>query len=501
MAIGRTHEAPIGLTLEKLSEDELRELVPNFIGNMWSNGYVSPWYLKPKQRSVVDFVRVIEDPFFEASRRFGKTTSILIFVIEEALRQPIIVRWCEPWKNQCREIVQTEIDQIQGKIPKAQRFEWHQTDSYYEHKNGSRIYLRGVNEDRGESARGTKAHVIVCDELGSWREPTYVINEVLMPQLLTTKGKLVRTGTPPRNLVHVYYAMKEEAVTEKRFIQRLIHDQELVPLDVVERFVKAMGGWDSPAVRRELLCEKTSDPNFQIIPEWKDHYIQDIPTDEFQPYYQKLMGLDIGVRDNTVCLFGHYDFKRAAVIISDEYVINGPQMTTEVVAEGIRSKCLTQWGLKWDITREGASARYKMVQPNKHFWLRAVSDIDLLLVQDLSKIHGLYFEPTDKGSLEEMVNEVRIWVGAGRVLVHPRCQNTIDCLRYGLWDDDRKKWERSDRLGHFDALAALMYLIRNIDSRTNPIPSDFGKPHVDSWFNEEEKTKQRDKLKNLFNIR
>lgn len=470
-------------------------------GELWRKGNIRDWYLKPKQKGVLEFLRTHEDPFFEASRRYGKTTTILSYCIEESILRPgIITRWCEPWKNQCREIVMTEMDQIQSHIPLRYRFKWSGTDSFYRCEwNDSRIYLRGVNEDRGESARGTKAHIVVADELGSWREPKYVLDEVLGPQLLTTNGKLIRTGTPPRNFTHLFYELKDQAQLAGTFIQRLIHDQEIASWEAVEKAIARAGGWDSPAVRREYLCEKVVDKNFAIIPEWDDKYIRDTPRDEFFPFYLKYSGLDIGVRHLTVALHAYYDFRRAKLVVLDEVMLRGPEMTTELLAEKCRAKETEHFGVKWEQEIREGRTRWRIVAPHT-FRMRRVSDIDLLLIQDLSKLHGLYFEATDKGELEEMVNEVRMWVGAGKVEVHPRCQILIDTLRYALWDEDRKKWEESERLGHFDALAALMYLLRNVDTRTNPIPYNFGKPAEDYFFTKEEKS-QSDKIREMMNIR
>ena len=73
-----------------------------------------------------------------------------------------------------------------------------------------------------------------------------------------------------------------------------------------------------------------------------------------------------------------------------------------------------------------------------------------------------------------MVNEVRLWINDGRVVVHPRCKYTIGCLDNGIWDKAHKEFGRSATFGHFDALAGLCYLIRHIDVNTNPIPRLYG---------------------------
>jgi hypothetical protein len=471
---------------------------------MWRRGNLTGWYLKPKQQGVLDFIEAVEDPFVEASRRYGKTTTVLGYCIQECIKRPgIIVRWCEPWQKQCREIVMTEMDQIQKDIPEEDRFRWKTTDSVYCHPNGSKIYLRGVNDDRGESARGPKAHIVVCDELGSWRYPDYTVSEVLGPQLLTTKGKLIFMGTPPKNLVHYFYSLKKKAILKGRHILRTVKDQELVEWEEIEKAVERAGGWDSPAVKREYLCEEVVDTNFAIIPEWDDRYIQDVAPDDFFPFYLKYEALDIGVRHLTFNITAYYDFRRAKLVILDEFVINGPKMTTEKVAEGIREREERHFGVKFEeVTLNDGRRRWKAETP-PGFKVRRISDVDLLLVQDLSKLHALYYDPTDKGELDEMTNETRIWVGAGKILVHPRCEKLIQTLKYGMWDEDRKDWEESEELGHCDGIAALNYLVRNIDQRTNPIPSDFQRPS-DDYFHPEgqgQKEKRNENFKKMFNVR
>jgi hypothetical protein len=94
---------------------------------------------------------------------------------------------------------------------------------------------------------------------------------------------------------------------------------------------------------------------------------------------------------------------------------------------------------------------------------------------------------------------VRIWVNAGRVIVSPKCQQLIGSLTYGVWNENRNNFDRAPLYGHFDALAALMYLIRNVDVRTNPIPFDYNKPPENWFIIEENRPKQsKEKLSKAF---
>jgi hypothetical protein len=69
-----------------------------------------------------------------------------------------------------------------------------------------------------------------------------------------------------------------------------------------------------------------------------------------------------------------------------------------------------------------------------------------------------------------------LWVPADWKLTL-KCKMTRGCLKYGVWDEKkhaRNVFAESSVYGHFDHLAALVYLIRCIDTVTNPIPAEYG---------------------------
>jgi hypothetical protein len=102
---------------------------------------------------------------------------------------------------------------------------------------------------------------------------------------------------------------------------------------------------------------------------------------------------------------------------------------------------------------------------------RIADNNNLIIINDLSVTYRMPFIPTNKEYLEEMVNKVRVWVAQGKLIVHPRCKMLLGCLRHGIWNKHRNAFERSRTYGHYDHLAALVYLIRNVDTTTNPIPA------------------------------
>jgi hypothetical protein len=207
-----------------------------------------------------------------------------------------------------------------------------------------------------------------------------------------------------------------------------------------------------------------------------------LEQDEYYEYYGGIVGMDLGVRDKTVCLFGYYDFNHGTLCIVDEIVMSGKDLTTDVLATAIKEK-------------------EKVLYKGKRV-LRYADNNNLLLLQDLSASYQLPFTPTTKGSLESMVNKVRIWTKNGRIRAAEKCSELIGCLENGIWRENRKDFDRSSVFGHFDALAALIYTVRNVNENFNPIPKLHKINDNDFWINENsQKTKTHKALNSIFKRR
>jgi hypothetical protein len=161
------------------------------------------------------------------------------------------------------------------------------------------------------------------------------------------------------------------------------------------------------------------------------------------------------VRDFTVVLLGYYDFPNARLVIEDEVALSGSAVTTRNIAAETRKR-----------ERDRGYIPYRRVADNNN----------LILINDLSIQEELPFMPTDKDSLEAMINNLRLWFKDKRIVIHPRCQFLIGTLGSALWNEKRNDFSRSKTFGHADAVAALMYGVRNIDVHTNPIPVTYSNP-------------------------
>ena len=446
----------------------------------WETGDLSG-KLRPIQRRMLEAMRAtLAGDFahrslkfiFHCSRRLGKTFLMLVDANEigmTELNAPL--KFAGPTREQIKNIARPIFREITMDCPRALRPIWKAADHRYLFpKTGTELVMEGCSQGHEENLRGVACRKGYIDEAQAFKHNLkYVVQDILMPQLITTGGSLVIAGTSPKTPVHDFAKMIQEAKGHKNYISFPIHDAGYAP-DVVAKFCEEAGGEKSSTWRREYLNELLIDEESAVIPEWKAAYEVEPVRDDFFKFYHKYESMDIGGRrDRTATLFGWYDFKRAKLCIAAESCVPPKDMTTKAIADGVKKKEVDIFG--------------KL--PLK---LRVADSNNEILLKDLGSDHGLHFVPTSKDTLEAMVNQARLWVAAGRVEVSPEAVELLGCLRYGIWNKKRNDFERfpeeSDAhklFGHFDALAAFIYLVRNVNTHENPVPHDF-KLSLDTHF-------------------
>jgi hypothetical protein len=390
----------------------------------------------------------------ECARQFGKSYFWVTFALEFAHANPgSRAKYGTAFHSDLIEFIMPTFDAVMEDCPDDIRPKFKTTGSKFITYNHSEIKLVGLDKNPN-GLRGNVIDLIVLDEAGFISNLDYLYKSVIIPATTHRPNcKVVFSSTPPSTPAHPFLDYVQKAELEDSFVKMTIYENPMVDEATIRRLKKESGGERSSTWRREYLCEHVTDQDLAIINEWKDEFVKEVPRDEYYEFYHKYAAMDLGVKDHTAVIWGHYDFLRARLIIEEEYVINGPELTTEVLQREIKAK---EASLGW-----------------QKLYLRISDSNNPLLLQDLSLLHQLHFSPTDKGTLEEMVNLVRLMVGNGQIIVHPRCKQLEGCLKYGVWDKNRNKFARSKVYGHFDALAALVYLVRNLNKSTNPIPVGF----------------------------
>lgn len=387
------------------------------------------------------------------SRRWGKTTILCLIATVYAIKYPNSqIRFAAPTQKTLKKILTPIFKWIISDAPRSLRPRYMSQDQVWAFPNGSEIHTAGTDNGHYESLRGTTSHLNIIDEAGFCDELDYILRSVLMPQTLTTGGTTLMASTPSKTPAHDWYGIAMECEAAGHYRCYDIYDNKTLDQSTIDKFAKESGGYNSSTFKREYLCQFIVDQELQIIPEWNSDYIVNTIPDEYRKYYHNYVSMDLGVKDFTAVLFGYYDFRRAKMIVTDELTMAGAAMTTLTLKDAIIEKERDNFG-------------------NLPVYRRVADNNNLLLLQDLGSMHQIHFAPTNKDSLDAMVNEVRMFVNEGRLHVDPKCTMLIGCLKYGIWDAKHKEFGRATVYRHFDHLASLIYMIRNLDQSTNPIPS------------------------------
>ena len=450
---------------------------------LWRRGSLS-WKLKPSQKLIEDAFSNVKGKLFvcNCSRRFGKSYWAAKKCLEKALSKPKQkIKFASAFANDLEEIIIPAFNFLLEDCPSELIPEWQVSRKKFIFKNGSEIQLIGLDRNPN-GPRGQFCDLFIFEEAGFINRLDYLYSAVVIPMF---KGRpdamAIMISTPPISPAHPFQLFCKKAEREKAFAQfTILEDPEITEAEIKELKDECLTETDW---LREFMVEFVIDANLGIVPEWEKSNVKNYDKDEFWGYYHKYVSMDLGVKDKTAAVFAVYDFLEAKLFILDEFVMSGPQMTTDKLAKEIREKEKNVFG---------SDKVYRRVADNNN----------LLLLQDLTTLHGLTFVPTTKSSLEAMVNRLRLWIKQGKVVVSPNCKELIGCIETGIWKKNRKEFDRSPLYGHFDALASLIYLIRNVRETINPIPASYNLSQ-DQHFMEKrniETTKNVSMLKRMFRL-
>lgn len=201
-----------------------------------------------------------------------------------------------------------------------------------------------------------------------------------------------------------------------------------------------------------------------VIPEWKPDFVQQLEREPEYQFYHHYVACDWGLGDKTAILYATWDFKRACLYIEAEQTLTNRDAVTSNIALLIKTTSGKLWG---------NAKVHRYVGDNNNGQI----------IQDLNIIYGLPFVGTTKSNMSDdpqrigikqsMVNDLREQVKSGHIILDPSCKETIGNFRSGIWNKKFSSFERTEQYGHFDLLDAAIYLNRNVDRNTNPIPEYF----------------------------
>jgi hypothetical protein len=382
--------------------------------------------------------------------------SFLLFVhaTEYCLKHPNSnVLFVAPTRQMCKEIIRDKKEKLFDTCPDELKPDWLERDFSLVFPNGSRIALLGTEQGSADRIRGRSLNQVYIDEAGFTKDLNNLVRSVAMPTLSTTGGRLIMASTPPKSKNHDMIGYIREAQSKGKLYVATIYDNPLVSEEDIEALAKASGGYDSPDFRREYLAEIIIDEESLVVPEFTPELEREVVQEPQRPaYFDAYVSMDIGFNDHTAALFAYYDAGKGHIVIEDEVVLKGK--TTDVIAQSIKYKESELW------TNEFS----EQLEPR----LR-VSDTNLLLIADLDRIHDIRFEPTKKDNKDAAINEMRMMLRDGRIIINPKCHHLLNELRLAEWTTNGKDFKRLNNGSHCDALMALVYLVRNVDLTAIPM--------------------------------
>lgn len=424
---------------------------------LWRRGILD-WKLHAGQMKIRSALRASKGKLFvgNCSRQFGKSTTMASECLEFAIQNPRSrIKYGTAYLSDLTEFILPAFEMLLEDCPRSLKPIYRSQKSKWVFENGSEIKLVGLDKNP-DGLRGNAIDKVVLDECGFIDELDYLYRSILIPATThRPNAKIIMISTPPATPAHAFVDYAQRADKEGTYVKLDVYQNPMLTYDRIEELKTEAGGEESTTWRREYLCEFVTDADSQIIPEWNDKYIVDRERDEFFPFYHLYDAMDMGRTHKTALIFSYYDFKRATVVLEDELEMSGTIWTTKTLKEAVLKKEADLW-------------------KERKVYRRVADNNNPQMIQDLNSLYGIHFVQTNKDSLEAMVNELRLMVAAGRIEINPRCKMMIGCLKYGVWDKQRKKFAESKIYGHFDHLAALIYLVRNLDKALNPIPATYG---------------------------
>lgn len=431
---------------------------------------------------------------WECSRRLGKSYALCCIGIEKCLKNPgTKVKYIAPTQKHVKNIIRPLFTEILKDCPTPLRPEYRTADNIYRFPNGSEIQLAGTDSGHAEGLRGGNAHLCIIDEAGFCSDLKYIVQSILIPTTTTTRGKIIMSSTPPMSPDHDFQEYRKEAEFKGNYIKKTIYDglKSRITQEIINEIIEEYGDETNPDFRREYLCEAVTSDEYGVVPEFnaelEKEIVKDVPR---PPYADNYVAGDVGFKDFTVFLFGYYDFRKATLVIEDEIAINcQKEFNTKILAELIKSKELLRF--ENPVTKEFQTPYMR------------VCDNNLILINDLHQLHNITFIPTAKDDSEAALNNMRIMLKERRIIINPRCTVLIRHLKNAIWQKGRKKMARSPDMGHYDAVDALKYMVRNIVYSHNPYPANFNRNPGESWFGQDDKklTKVETQIKSWFEPR
>lgn len=446
---------------------------------LWAKGSLR-WKLHELQRKIYDHFYNGDDYLLTMliARQSGKSFLMCVLAIETCLRSPnSIVKYVCPTLGMVKNIIKPIIAQIIEDCPDHLKPEWKTNDNRYIFKNGSEIQIASSEKGNYDKIRGGRCHLWIVDEAGFCSELTTIVDSVLKPTTLTTKGKGILASTPdPDDPTHLFIShYVEHAESKGKLFKYTLFDNPMLndaeKQAIVDDYV---GGRENVRFRAEYMCEVVRSPESVVLPEFTADAEKEIVSEYKRPgWFDTYVSMDIGGKDFTVLLLGYFDFINNRTVIEDEIVLKDKQNSSTIANELKR--------------------KHRELYGEKPFYMMFSDNNNVILLNDLRMAHNLHFIPTKKDNKEAAINKLRVMIQNRELVINPKCKTLIYHLRNVTWSKAKtsggyKTFARAVDKSHYDAADALIYFVRNVIYSKNPYPPGYNLPRGENAYIRSETT-------------
>jgi hypothetical protein len=415
------------------------------------------------------------------SRRIGKTYLLAADADEFAWKNPKSrTVFAAPTLKDLEDIVLEAFEEWLSDCPEDLRPQWLPTKKRFRYPNGAEIRLIGCDDRRkANRGRGRAIHRVYIEEAGSNPVLKYLIGSVLGPTLLSTGGEMWIASSPPDTEEHEFAEMVRTAEADGVLAHCEIYDCPRYTREEVGAFIKEEADLlgmtveeykETAEYKREFRGLLVTDPARAVIPEATADRMEagaegitgrdgkapaiirtlpDVPL-----FRDRWVAMDLGFHPHfTHLLFAYWDYRRQVLVIEDEFFRH--RLNDSELAALVKEKEQELWG-------------------DHRPFLRVADNNYPMTLSELAVTHGLVFVPTAKDEKEAAIVHVRRWVRQGKIAIHPRCKALISQLKGAIWNKHRTEFEAQPNGGHYDAVDALIYLVRNVIPHENREPEGWG---------------------------
>lgn len=319
----------------------------------------------------------------------------------------------------------------------------------------SKLILFGCREG-AEGQRNLRSNGISLDEFREIDRPQYVVQHVLAGHFVHKERPLmVISSTSPATPGHFFWTLVDAAREAGRYLLVPTTDNPDFDEHSERVLVAICGGKDTPAWRREALCEKVADETLLAVPSFYRKKAELVREWERPGYFYPFLFADLGFVDPAAVLFSYIDYERKRLVIEDEIVgssIGSAELRALIRA---RERELYEKTPLYHLIRRWADAT-----PRELDDLRAGGSEEGVLFSSAKTGEEKWDKWTGLARLESLCAQERL-------AIHPRCKNLIYQLENAIknkWHTDleRVQFEEgqdptSPIMGHADALWALAY--------------------------------------------